>query len=635
MVAKLKTQILFLLVFLIITLPGCISLAGDITPPPGSRSSPSLELEKPNPTEPPYEVLLPPEPPDPNNGAPLYLEQCSSCHGEKGLSDGPKTANLDESVPALGTLSIANQAKPNSWYRIITIGSNNSPMPSFPHLSVQERWDIVAYLFTLSAPPEVVSLGGTLFKDKCAGCHGNDGSTGALDLTSQTIMGDRSNQDLLSVISSGKGSMPAFDTLSSNQLQAIVVHLRQAAFLPYIRSLETDSRDDKLATSGDNSISSKPDGEASLPSEGGSVDQKDDVIDVTVHNLSDQELLPTLEVVLRGYDEMSETYSQTLKLTSGTVGQFKDVPMILGRLYFATIEHGNAAYGSNVITIDDGTISPSLEITYFQPTTNPAVLDVDRMHVFLDFIDQRTLEIYQLYIFSNPSNQVLVAEEIGETVIDFKIPQYASNMYIEENMQLAYQMIDNGFGITSIYPDADPYQTAFSYQIAYDYKELDLNIPIAMDVNALIVLAPSDGFKVKSDQLQEIGVRQYEGTSYKMFTGSGIQAGNLLHLSLSGYPGVNSGLQGKDGTTSLVIGLGGLGISLIVAGLHLRRQNKAKVVEWFDDIDIGLETISIDDLLDAIISLDDQYRTGQLPDEAYYQRRLFLKDILRTVVDKE
>lgn len=625
------------ILLLVVLFSGCYSLAEDLTPPPGMEVPSAANTGQFIPTQVMEVISFPQEPPDPNSGARIYSEKCLPCHGENGMGDGPDAAILENGVPALGSIELAQTASPADWYTMVTQGNMQAFMPPFASLSDQERWDVVAYLYTLSAPAEVVAQGKTLFVENCVECHGEDGSEGVVDLRDQAFMGQRSAQDMLAIISAGHELMPAFEFLNSNQQWAITAYLRQASFVPYEPQLETEIASEAEAAAADQTAV-ESETEADLPSEEPEANPGFANVQVTVLNNSEETLPSDLEIVLRGYDEMTETYTQTLPLQEGNEIQFKDVPVEMGRMYFATIEHANAVYGSNVFTIEEEVSSLSLEIPYYPATTNTAVINVDRMHIFIDFIDEQTLEIFQLYIFSNPSNQVLVPNESAETVINFVVPENASNLYVEDNMRLAYRKTADGFGITNIYPDADPYQAVFSYQVPYDNNKLDMTIPIGMDANALIVLAPASGFKLKSDQLVEAGTREFEGVSYNMYTGSGMQTGDslLLHLSGSLKENRNFLVASETSNMSLVIGLGGFGVALIVAGLFLWRRNRVEEDEWTEEeLDEELETESIDDLMDAILALDDQHRAGSLPEDAYQHRRAEMKERLRAAVESE
>ena len=74
------------------------------------------------------------------------------------------------------------------------------------------------------------------FRTKCAMCHGEDGggsevgkSMNVPDLRSEVVQG-RTDTELIQIISSGKGGMPSFkNSLSPNQIQSLVKHVRALA----------------------------------------------------------------------------------------------------------------------------------------------------------------------------------------------------------------------------------------------------------------------------------------------------------------------------------------------------------------------------------------------------------------------
>ncbi len=78
---------------------------------------------------------------------------------------------------------------------------------------------------------------GDLFKGRCAGCHGPDGSGNTpfakafkiRDLGSSDVQ-KQSDEEILRILSGGKGKMPAFDgKLNAAQMGEIVSHIRALA----------------------------------------------------------------------------------------------------------------------------------------------------------------------------------------------------------------------------------------------------------------------------------------------------------------------------------------------------------------------------------------------------------------------
>src|SRR5512146_2104515 len=146
----------FVLLLLPLLLAAC-SLASDITPPPGYKPPVA-------PTAAP--AAYPLVPPDPAQGATLYTDNCAPCHGNTGMGDGPQATKLANPVAAIGSPELARQAKPVEWYNIVTNGEMNLFMPPFSgSLSDRQRWNVIAYVFTLSNSSQAVLQGQSTYTE--------------------------------------------------------------------------------------------------------------------------------------------------------------------------------------------------------------------------------------------------------------------------------------------------------------------------------------------------------------------------------------------------------------------------------------------------------------------------------------
>ncbi len=636
-----RTLLALIPLLLVVLLSGCMSLAEDITPPPGAQVPvTSRNTPTPRPTATPVSLVYPEFQPDPNNGALIYAEKCASCHGDTGQGDGINAAILEDPIPALGTVELARQSTPAAWYLAVSGGSMQKFMPAFTSLSDQERWDVVAYLYTLSTSPEELTQGENLFAQNCSQCHGEDGqgnpSTGAADLTNPATMWERSADALYQTISTGGQGMPAFSRLSEADRWTLTTFVRSLTFAPYEESAEAEVSAEQATPA----VEATPaEAESSSPAEEATQALEPGTVQLTVVHVEGGDLPENLDITLRGYDQMTEAYTQTVTLSTGITATFHNVPMPVGRVYFATAEYQNAAYGSNLYTIDSEDVGAfTLTMNFFPPTNDPSILKVDRLHVFLDFVEEGMLEVLQLYIFSNPSNRILAPHEEGEPAIQFTLPADAVNLSVEEDDRLPLIRTAEGFGVINVFPDPNPYQVLYSYQIPYDGGKLDLEIPIDLDAQAVILLAPEDGLKIKSDTLEDAGTEEFQGVRYKMLTGSNLQTGTPLALTLSGRPKAKADLiAGSDSTSSLVIGLAGFGLALIGAGTYLWWRNRQLEEEWEESEEgevVEVEFETPDEVIDAIIALDDQYKTGGLPEGAYRVRRAELKERLKELVSQ-
>ena len=97
-----------LLIVLATLLSACnLTLAEDVTPPPG------YVAPTPMPTLGP---LFPAQAPSVEKGAAIYFEKCAPCHGETGLGDGPQGIQLGVTVRAYGLPEIARPASPAQYF---------------------------------------------------------------------------------------------------------------------------------------------------------------------------------------------------------------------------------------------------------------------------------------------------------------------------------------------------------------------------------------------------------------------------------------------------------------------------------------------------------------------------------------
>jgi len=192
-------------------------------------------------------------------------------------------------------------------------------------------------------------------------------------------------------------------------------------------------------------------------------------------------------------------------------------------------------------------------------------------------------------------------------------------------------------------PGVGQYQVVFAFQIPYN-RSLKFVQPMFLPTSAVLVLVPDNGIKLSSSMLQDGGTRDYQGTTYRMYDGSSLLAGAALDFTLSGSPKVATASFFTAGTAqNLAIGVGLFGVALVGGGFWLFRRNRQQPA-WqsvapgtdtsasISDLDDTLK--DEDTLIDAIIALDDQYHAGNLPQEAYLERRAALKDKLKKLEQK-
>jgi len=650
----------FILIGLVVVLSAC-SLAAEITPPPGSELQPTQQVTKAVIASSVYPIV----PPDLDNGAKLYSQECAPCHGTSGRGDGPQASQLSVPVAPLGLSDSSRQSTPAEWYTLVTQGNLEKFMPPFANLSDRQRWDVVAYAMSLSSSDELIAQGKKLYQENCTSCHGLSGkgdgpdvgklSSQPTDLTDQSLMAQTSPSSLFQGISSGVApDMPAYtSTLDENERWALTGYLRSLTFALPVASQNAypPPTDNAVTTSSLNAYPAPQAYPQPVVTQSPEITSTSEVsptvplygtVSVQLLNGSGGDAPSDVPVILYGFDNMQNTYSETLSTGVDGVYAFTNVLMPVGRVFMAGTDYASGTYGSDIATVDPATPEVKLQITVFETTTDVSVLTTDRIHIFFDFTDPQNPQVIEVFIISNPSKMAVISPTEGGTVVTFPLPAGYTNLQFQDGaLGDRYVEVPQGFADTmTVKPGVGDYQVIFAFQIPYNRK-FDFAQNMFLPTGAEVVMIPDNGIKVDGSQLQDGGTRDFQGSTYHTYNGSNLLAGSALEFTLTGKPKQSAAPTVSTGTSqNLAIGLGIFGLALVVAGLWLYRQsrNKAARQQSTEGMDPAIEESQLDTtpedeetLMDAILALDDQYHAGNLPEEAYLERRAVLKEKLRKI----
>jgi hypothetical protein len=158
---------------------------------------------------------------------------------------------------------------------------------------------------------------------------------------------------------------------------------------------------------------------------------------------------------------------------------------------------------------------------------------------------------------------------------------------------------------------------------------LELKQAFELPVSSALVIVP-EGIKVKSDQLTDAGIQQtQQGFNVQMYTSKSLSTGSSLEMTLSGNV-KSAATSSSDNRQTLLIGAGAFGVALILGGVWMFLRDRDKLDEEdVEDVEGEDEFETAEDVMDAIIALDDLYRAKKIPDEAYQLRREELKARLK------
>jgi mono/diheme cytochrome c family protein len=629
-----------LVMFTLLLLTACsFSLAEDITPPPGAE----VPFEEPTLSQisgPLYPLVKP----NPESASSTYAEKCAPCHGDTGLGDGSMAGQLPVPAPAIGTNPVSRKATPSEWYAVVTQGNLERRMPPFNSLSDRQRWDIVSYLYSLSTDADFITEGEELYQANCAACHGARGDGKGPELaglpaapsnfTDLEKMAGISDETLYQAISEGIGTaMPAFgEQLSSREMWALTDYLRSLTFMPMAATSSTSETPTPAATESSAASSAQPT-EENVAGFGR--------IEGQVVSASGGELPNDLTVTLYGFDQMQQTFDAEAGVDEEGMYIFEKVPMPQGRAFVVSMEVDGVAYSSDIAVVDEEAGDMVLMLPYYETTSDASQLTVDRLHLLFEYIEPETLRVVEMYIISNPGDKIVVAEEEGQPVLNYALPEGATNLQFQDGgIGERYLVQEEAFGdMAVIRPGVSQHQVIYSYDLPYS-NGLDFKHGVHLPVDALIVMLPENGIKLAGAQLTDMGTRDVQGIPYHTYSGNFMEAGSDLVIEITGRSTARGPVVSLGSNSTLTIGLLAFGVALIAAGgwLFLRSRNgrterTEQVME--QESPVPGSSGNVDTLLDAILALDDQYRAGEIPREAYLKRREELKASIRDLLKEE
>ena len=652
------TQLLALPVLTVLLAACGFSFASDVTPPPGAN----LPAETKPATETTTKIIYPLVIPSAEKGEEIYEENCVLCHGQAGLGDGSHASQLPNAVPPIGTASVVRKASPDDWFKIITTGKMEGSMPAFRSLTDRQRWDVIAYVYSLSTSADTISHGEKVYRERCFSCHGEKGAgdgpqAASLEEKPQNLhdlsfAAKKSNLDYYTAIKDGvEPSMPAYaDDFDETTLWALVDYLRSMTFkIAKAAPSEEDQHAEADGTTMESTNTVNEDLQKTsatlatpLSVEANSavtetITQTLGTISGAVIETGGGEVPPGTEIILHAFDKVQQVYTTTTQLMDDGTYLFSDVEMPIGRTFVTTVEYQGATYGSRIVTIQQETDALDMPIQVYETTTDTAKVSTDRLHLFFDFIDEHTLQVGELYIISNNSGKTLVPPEEGESTLKFYVPEEAVNLQTE-NGSIGDRFIatDTGFADTiPLYPGSGNYQMMYSFEIPYD-KKLVLELPLELRTDAVVILVPENGLKIKGDKIQDIGTRDAQGVVYHMYSAGNFSPGDVLTLTITGK--IHTGVDlATDNQNNLLIGAGALALALIVAGVWMFQRNKRINQESEDEKcdEYISESSTAEEIMDAILALDDLFEAGEIPEEAFIERRQALKARLREALAEE
>lgn len=159
-------------------------------------------------------------------GRDIYRVNCASCHGVDRSGIPPHNPSL---------VDIKEKLSKNEIQELIDDG--NDRMPSFPHLTQEEKHAVIAYLlFDETSQPVRISsmeLGERIFKSNCASCHRattNDPKPPDVWMMEPAPLAGVTKRfkkdEFFRILRTGICYMPSFDHFTSDENEALYAFVR-------------------------------------------------------------------------------------------------------------------------------------------------------------------------------------------------------------------------------------------------------------------------------------------------------------------------------------------------------------------------------------------------------------------------
>ena len=600
-----------------------MTLAADVTPPPG--------YVPPTPV-PTLGPLYPSEAPNVENGKAIYAEKCIDCHGEKGLGDGAQSKDLPVSVIPIGLPEFANEASPSTWYAVVTQGRLERFMPPFVSLTDQERWDVVAYALTLHTTNEQVELGKSLFEANCADC--------GEAFTNLQMMSALSEDDLVKFVREGNGNFPAFGSgFSDEEAYAVAAYIRTLTFAapsaPVVAAAtETLAATEAVSTPGEGT----PSAEATVTDGTPQAEVTEEPVAASmvtgqIDNRSGEELPSDLKITLRAFDHGSdpsagptEVLNQLSNVNPDGTYAF-DLELIESQIILTEVEINGMSYRSEFSVVPAGASELVLAPIVVYPTTDDVgVLQVEEMQVFFDFASEET-QIFAVYFITNASEQtVLVPMADGQNIPFISFPEGATGLGFETtDDSAAFVATENGFAIP---PSETPYGL-IAFASIPKAKELKIVQPAQLPINSISLFLP-EGVTAEGATLTDTGIQNLQGANFHVYTAAPVAKDGTFEFTLTGEPATVAEQPDITQNQTVLIGVGALGMTLILAGIFMFLRDKKKLKDEGDEDEEDDDQFDdTESIMDAVIALDELHRAGKISDEAYKKRREELTSSLK------
>ena len=560
----------------------------------------------------------PTTPPDLAQGAAIFAEHCTACHGVGGMGDGDLVKSGQ--VPSMTSFVDASQVAlkyPTDYFSIITQGNIEKLMPPWANtLNEQERWSVAMYVYTLRHTADIRQTGETLYATHCEKCHGatglGDGEQAQLDgvdpsnLASPKSMVTLTDDAIYNIILDGIGSMNGLrNELTEQEAQALVAYTRT------------------LSVSNTEAMGSVPE----LP-EGKALAVNGQVSNGTAGSTLPNQLDVTLSVITP--DSTIEEVANTQTNADGSFS-FPDVLIESERVYFTSTEYSERVFTSEPILVDRPQVGLELPIRLYDLTDDPNVIQIERYVVQVRAFEDG-LQVAEFVFLRNTSDRVFTQSTPTSPnsglypSTTLTLPPGAIIGGTGGTQSNRYQIDQENFRVTDtqpVIPDVEHLMQVVYFLPFEDSAIIEHELNYLLNGEVRLLVAPTD-LHVQSQQLPFIREEVIGTQTYNTYGGSSeLVVGDVISYDLQREETFASTTFNRQLPTLLFVIAGLSGFAALILFFVGRTKNLPQQREQ-----------QIQELVKQIAELDRKHESGILNHDLWYRQRGKLKEQLTLLVEE-
>ena len=360
----------------------------------------------------------------------------------------------------------------------------------------------------------------------------------------------------------------------------------------------------------------------------------------TVHNGTTDGPAPEgTEVTLHAYNS-SYTATETLTTTLDANGRFQftlnDKPA--DWVYMVSTHYEDLSFSSNIAGLS-GEQPLDLSLTVYETTSDPATVRIDQPTISLNAVGQE-VQVSELYSFANAGTAVFTGGDSGGLQIDLpsaaQTPTFERGMGPNSGYFPANEVVQqNGRWLDTVPLRPGPNSLTLRVSYRLPAAGLDLSRTLLYPANRVLVGVPDDLAFADAGWQQENTQSIGERGVLRQYIQQEVAADSTLSLAFSPAAEAVQTPSNSLAVSSASNWILSLGILLLVMFTSFRLLRPGQLSTAVPQLatSAGASTDKAErwQLLFSLADLDNAYKSGQLPESEYQQKRQDIKDRLRNI----